>query len=252
MKVITTIAGRELAGLFGSPLAWLLIAVVQTILGYLFLAQLDGYLKLQPSLAASTTAPGVSDLVVGPYFINTAAVLLVVAPFLGMRSISEELRSGSFALLRSAPVDNTQIVLGKFLGLYGFYVIIALFLSLPPLMLQAGTDLDPGKFAATLLGLLLLLSLFAAVGVFASSLSPQPGLAATIAFGLLFVLWILDWAGSSGQQGGQTLAYLSSFRHFRALVTGLVDSRDLAYFLLISTAFLGLTVRQLEAQRLQR
>ncbi|MCB1878345.1 MAG: ABC transporter permease [Chromatiales bacterium] len=252
MKAILTVAGRELAGLFGSPLAWLLIAAVQAILGYLFLAQVDAFLKVQPSLAATAGAPGVTDLIIGPYFTNAAAVLLVVAPFLGMRTISEELRSGSFSLLRSAPLGNTQITIGKYLGLYLFYLAVALLLALPPLLLQTGTDLDLGKFAAVLLGLMLLLSLFASAGVFASSLTPQPGLAATITFALLFVLWILDWAGNHTPQASQALAHLSSFSHFRNLSTGLVDTHDLAYFALISIAFLGLTVRQLEAQRLQR
>jgi ABC-2 type transport system permease protein len=249
--MIFTIAGRELRSLFLSPLAWAILAVVQFIIAYLFLSQIDGYLLLQPRLAAIEGAPGVSDIIVAPLLADAGIVLLLITPLITMRVLSEERRNRTLSLLFSAPVSMTEIILGKYLGLLAFFGIMIALLALMPLSLLAGTALDLGKLAAGLTGLILLVSAFAAIGLFMSSLTEQPTVAAISTFGLLLLLWIIDWAGADAEQTSGLFGYLSLLRHYEALLRGLFNSADVIYYLLISVLFIGLSIRRLDADRLQ-
>jgi ABC-2 type transport system permease protein len=248
--MIFTIAARELRSLFLSPLAWAVLAVVQFILAYLFLSQVDNYLVWQPRLAAVEGAGGVTDLIIAPVLADAAVVLLLVAPLLTMRTLSEERRNRTLSLLLSAPVSMTEIVIGKYVGVLSFFLILLALLALMPLSLLAGTELDLGKLAAGLMGLGLLLAAFVATGLFMSALTEQPALAAISTFGLLLLLWIIDWAGNSGHQASGLFAYLSMLRHYEMLLKGLVNSTDVSYYLLVIVLFLVLSIRRLDADRL--
>jgi len=133
--VIFTIALRELKTLFISPLAWAMLAVVQVILAFMFLAHIEEYLLLQPQLLTIDNAPGVTDLVVGRLFGSAAIVLLLAVPLLTMRLISDERRNRTLSLLFSAPISMTEIVLGKFLGCVSFLGLLLLLITLMPLSL---------------------------------------------------------------------------------------------------------------------
>jgi ABC-2 type transport system permease protein len=249
--MIFTIAGRELRSLFLSPLAWSILAVTLFILAYLFLTQIETYLSLQPRLAAIEGAPGVADIVIAPLFADAAMVLLLITPLITMRTISEERRNRTLSLLFSAPVSMTEIVLGKYLGVLSFFLILLGLLTLMPLSLLVGTDLDIGKLVAGLLGLTLVVAAFAAIGLYMSSLTEQPTVAAVTTFGLLLLLWIIDWAGNTDTGGSNTLAQLSMLRHYEPLLKGLFNSADVAYYLLIIALFIGFTIRRMDATRLQ-
>ena len=249
--MIFTIAGRELRSLFLSPLAWSILAVTLFILAYLFLTQIETYISLQPRLAALEGAPGVADIVVAPLFADAAVVLLLITPLITMRTISEERRNRTLSLLFSAPVSMTEIVIGKYLGVLFFFLILLGLLALMPLSLLAGTELDMGKFAAGMLGLTLVVAAFSAIGLYMSSLTEQPTVAAVTTFGLLLLLWIVDLAGDSDIRGGSALAQLSMQRHFEPLLKGLFNSADVAYYLLVIILFIGFTIRRMDAIRLQ-
>ncbi|MFP5345154.1 MAG: ABC transporter permease, partial [Gammaproteobacteria bacterium] len=195
---ITVIAARELKSLFLSPLAWTVLAVVQLILAWLFLVQLDQFAELQPQLAALPGAPGLTDLVVAPLFASAATVLLLVTPLLTMRVMSEERRQHTLTLLFSMPLSMTEIVLGKYLGLLALLGIMLLLIVLMPLSLLLGGTLDSGQLAAAVLGLALLMAGFAAVGLYVSTLTRHPGIAAVGSFGILLLLSLLDWPGAGG------------------------------------------------------
>jgi ABC-2 type transport system permease protein len=248
--MIGTIAARELKALFLSPMAWSILAVVQLIIAYLFLAQLDTYMLLAPRLAGIDGAPGVTDVVVAPVLGNAAVILLLIAPLITMRVLSEERRARTLSLLLSAPVSMTEIVIGKYLGIVAFFLILLAMLALMPLALLAGTELDLGKLTSGLLGLTLLLGAFAAAGLFMSSLTEQPTVAAVSSFGLLLLLWIVDWAGSSGTEGSGVLAYLSMLRHFESLLKGVFNSADIAYYVLFIFTFVVLTIQRMDRDRL--
>jgi ABC-2 type transport system permease protein len=248
--MILTIAIRELKNLFLSPLAWAIMAVLQLILAYLFLSQLDTYMLLQPRLAGIEGAPGVTDIVVAPLLQTTGFLLLLVAPAITMRVFSDEKRNRTLSLLLSAPVSMTDIVLGKFLGITFFLLLLLALLAAMPLALYAGTTLDAGKLLAGLLGLALLLAAIAAIGVFMSSLTEQPVVAAISTLGLLMLLWIIDWSGSNQEGMTDLLPYLSMKTHYESFLKGLFSTADVAYYLLLITTFLILTIRRLDQQRL--
>jgi ABC-2 type transport system permease protein len=249
--MIMTIATRELKALFLSPLAWSILAVVQFLLAYLFLAQIDTFMMFAPRLAGMENAPGVTDIVVAPLFGNAAVILLLVAPLITMRVLSEERRNRTLTLLMSAPVSMTEIVLGKYLGILAFFMVMLGLLALMALSLLAGTDLDLGKVGSGLLGLTLLVGAFSAAGLYMSSLTEQPTIAAVSSFGLLLLLWIINWAGGSGDAAVSGLfSYLSLVGHYESLLKGLFNSTDVVYYLLFILTFLVLSVQRLDANRL--
>ncbi len=254
--IIFSIAARELRSLFLSPLAWTILAVVQFILAYIFLAQVDVFLQVQPRLAALEGAPGMTELVIVPLFGNAAILLLLVVPLVTMRLISEERKAQTISLLFSSPVSMAEIILGKYLGIMGFLFTMLALIMLMPLALLLGGTLDGGMLLSGLLGLALLLASFAAVGLYMSTLTAQPVIAAISTFGVLLILWLLDWAGnnSSGNGlniAGSVLGYFSMLRHYEMLLKGMFDSSDVIYYLLLIALFLGLSVHRLDADRMR-
>ena len=249
--MIFTIAARELKSLFLSPLAWAILAVVQLILAYIFLVSVDQFLEVQPRLVGMADAPGVTDIIAAPLFGTAAVVLLLVAPLLTMRLVSEEHRNRTLSLLLSAPVSMTEIILGKYLGILLFLLVMLGMLALMPLSLLIGGSLDFGKLGAGLLGLGLLLAAFAAAGLFMSTLTTQPTVAAISTFGLLLLLWIIDWTSGARAEVSGALNYLSLTRHYEPMLKGMINSVDIAYYLLFIITFLVLSVRRLDAGRLQ-
>ncbi len=250
MKLLD-IAARELRSLFLSPLSWTVLAITQAFVAYAFLVKLELFLQLKPHLPGLPGAPGLTAIVVAPALKAAGMVMLLAAPLVTMRLVSEERRSGTLSLLLSAPISMTDIVLGKFLGVMTFFGIVVLVIMLTPLSLLAGGTLDYGLLASGFLGLLLLVASFAAAGLFMSTLTEHPAVAAVSTFGLLLLLWNLDWAGTGAAEGVRSLfSYLAVTSHFNALLQGVVDSADLIYSLLLVVTFLVLAIQRLDAMRL--
>lgn len=252
--MILTLARRELRGLFVSPLAWAILAAVQLVLAYVFLLQIDQYLRLEPQLNLIPNAPGATDLAIGPLFIVNAFVCMFVIPLLGMRLLSEERRNATLSLLFSAPISMTEIVLGKYLGLLGFLAIMLVLIMLMPLSLLLAGHIDLGQIAAMLLGFCLLSAAFAALSLFMSSLTEHPAVAAISSIGALLFLWLVGLSDTGIQQhaAGNVLSYLSILGHFQPFARGVVSTTDIAYYLLLIAVFLLLSIRRLDAQRLQK
>lgn len=248
--MIWTIAGRELRSLFLSPLAWVILAVIQGLCAYFFLLYVDLFLQIQPRIAATPNAPGVTDLIVAPLYSTAATVLLLIVPLITMRLVSEERRSQTLSLLISAPVSMSEIVLGKFVGVFSFILIMLLLIAFMPLSLLAGGSLDMGLWLSGLFGLILLLATFCSVGLFISTLTNQPTVAAIGSFGILLLLWIINLAGSTGN-GGELLTYISMLSHYQSLLQGVFNSADIIYYLLLSGLCLILSIYRLDSDRLQ-
>jgi len=248
--MILTIAKRELFSMFFSPLAWVILAVIQVILAWSFFTSVDYFFSIQSELTTLKNAPGVTDLVATPLFEVASIILLMVIPLLTMRLISEEKRNKTISLLLSSPVSISEIVIGKYLGLLFFIITILVLIALMPLSLSIGTELDLTKLFSGVLGLFLILAAFSAAGLYMSSLTDNPMIAAISTFGLLLFLWLLN--NSAAPDGGiNILGYLSLHTHFAPLLRGILNTRDIAYFLLFIAGFIILTIRQLETQRLQ-
>ncbi len=249
--MILTIAARELRSLFLSPLAWTILAVLQAILAWRFLRLVERFLQIQPQLVGFEGAPGLTQIVVGNLFVWAAVLMLLVTPLLTMRLVSEERRSRTLPLLLSAPVSMTEIILGKYLGIMAFLSCLLGLVTLMPLSLLAGGSLDFGLVASGLLGLTLVTASFAAAGLFLSTMTEQPTVAAISTLGLLLLLWMLKPDTVGGESQDAVLAYLSIASHYEALLQGVFDTQDVIYYVIFIVTFLVMSIRRLDADRLQ-
>ncbi|MBI4206832.1 MAG: ABC transporter permease subunit [Betaproteobacteria bacterium] len=255
--MIFTIAAKELKGLFASPLAWVVLTVMQIIFGYSFLKRIDDFLQIQPRLVHMTNPPGVTELVVAPTFATAAVVLLFAVPLLAMRLIAEERRNQTMVFLISAPVSITDIVVGKFLGLMGFLLVVIGLVALMPLTLAGGTWLDYGLLASLTAGFVLLAACFAAVSLYMSCLTAHPVAAAIGAFSALLAMLLMgETAGDSLRARGwhvpaALVQVLSPLKNFEPLGRGLVDTYAIACSLLLTIAFIVMAIRRLDAMRLR-
>ena len=238
-----TLAINEARRFYRLPAAWVLLAAGCFLLGWLFLSRIDPYLAMQADLAKLANPPGVTELVIAPTFTSSALILLALIPLLSMRTLAEERRQRTFNLLASAPLSSWQIVLGKYLGLMFTLLPLIALTALLPFSLLLGGKLDLGLVTANILGFVLLATAFAAAGVFTSSLSAHPALAA---FGGLLLLLIWSFFPSGAAELGNPLELISPLKQFEPFNQGLIDSAGLVYFPLVTLLFLALTVLRLE------
>ena len=239
--MIFTIAMRELRSLFLSPLAWIILGVIQAILGFSFFSNVSAFLR-------NANPQGVTLAVAVPIFGWAAVMLLFVSPLITMRLVSEERRNQTLSLLYSAPASMTEIVLGKYLGVLAYMMTVVAMLILMPLSLLFGGTLDWGLLFTSAFGLVLLLASFAAIGLFMSTLTQSPTLAAVATFGALFLLWIFDV--SANLWGKNILSYLSIIDHYLPFLEGVFSSEDTLYYFIFTAVFLIFSVRRLDADRL--
>lgn len=247
--MIFNVARKELKSLFASPMGWVILALLQFAFGTYYLNGVNQYFEVMSGAIRPAERTGVTMFVGQSVFGLASFVMLFAVPLLSMRLISEERRNQSLPFLFSAPLSLTDIVLGKFVGLVSFLSILIVFIGLMLSTLNIWSDIDFGYLLSNLLGLWLLVASFSALGLYFSSLTAQPVVAAIFTFVALFVLLILDrfFAGDPTN----TITYLSLMRHFQPFSRGLIDTADIAYFLLFILTFLTLTIRRLDADRLR-
>lgn len=245
--MIAMIARKELKILFTSPLAWTVLALTQLVLTWVFLGLLDAFLGVQSQLIQIANPPGITEVIVAPVFSMAAIVLLMVTPLLTMRLLAEERRNNTLVLLLSAPISVADIVIGKFLSLMAFFfIMIALLAGLSTSLLIGGT-LDFGLLLANVLGLSLIAACFVSLGLFVSSLTVYPAIAAIGALGLLLGLWVVDIAASDADGIAR---YFSLLKHYEYFNRGIIDTFSLAYFILFIVTFLILTMHRMNGERL--
>ena len=244
--IVLHIAVNELRRLFLTPLAWLVLALLQFLLAMFFFVILSQYLG-SPQVFAGR---GITDIVVVGMFQIAGILLLLVTPFITMRLFSEEQRAGTIKLLLSSPISVTELVLGKYLGVLMLMLIALGLITLMPLSLMYGTGLDTGQLASIFLATFLLMSTLSAVGLFVSTLTKQPSIAAISTFGVVFVLWIIHIGGNTGSgKFASVVSYLSMLRHYNNLLEGIFSSVDMFYYLILTTVFILLSIWRLDAER---
>ncbi|MFN2132563.1 MAG: ABC transporter permease [Anaerolineae bacterium] len=234
MRNTWIIARRELYAYFVSPIAYLVAAAFLLLSGLFFVV---GAARWQ-------------DATLQPMFGSLSIVLIFLAPVLTMRLLSREQDQGTIELLLTAPVRDWEVVTGKFLSSLIYYAgTLALTgLYIPVLVLYGHPDL--GTIGSGYLGLVLLGAALLALGVLSSSLTGNQIVAAVIGIVASVGLWLLDLLGSllgSGVQ--QVIGYLTPSGHYYNLVDGIVDTRDLVYYLSATFLFLFLASRVIEARR---
>jgi ABC-2 type transport system permease protein len=243
--VILTLARREWRAGLLTPLGWVLLAASQAVLGWTFLQVLERYTGLD---AAKRTVGLTVELSLNLWGF-AAALTLLSAPLLAARMFAGERHEGSASLLGAAPVSITEVVLGKYLGLAGLLTLVCLLPPLLALTLAGAADLDAGLLAAATLGLWLATLLFAAVGLFASTLSAQPGVALVAAYAVLILFSVVGEAKKVFEPATTLFDWLSWNEHLLWFLVGAVRLSDIAYYLLFTTLFLALTHRRLANRR---
>ncbi|MFA6202276.1 MAG: ABC transporter permease subunit [Gallionella sp.] len=244
--MIRLIAMREIRSLLSMPSTWFVLAVLQFILAWFFLARLEAFLEIQPQLAQLANPPGVTLTVAAPLFNTAALLLMMLVPTLTMRMIAEERRNQTLTLLLSSPLSGRHIVLGKFLGLLTFLLTLLATLPLMLYTLALGTHLDHGLLLANCMGLALLTASFIALGLYLSALTAQPIIAAAGALIILTGLWLADIGSSAADSIWHQFSPMFHFQNFNA---GLLDSADAAFFVLFTSVFLLLTMKRLHNNR---
>lgn len=245
--MILTIAHKEFRSLFTTPSTWIILGALQFIFAWFFLARLDAFLQVQTQLAQLVNAPGATQSVASPVLGTVAFILMMLVPVFTMRLIAEERRNQTLVMLMAAPVATWEIVLGKFLGLFLFLALIIAACLIMLLTLAMGTPIDLGLLAINTVGLLFLTASYTALGLYFSTLTSQPIVAATSTLAALFGLWLIDVASSTSSMA---LKALSPTMHFQSFNDGLLLSKDLTYFLLFSTVCLLLAIRRLHNSRI--
>ncbi len=249
MNSIFHIATHELKRLFKSPLGWIIFAVVQFLLSTFFLLILSQF--VDPAAAPLFANYGATEIIVVGLLQIAGIILLLITPFVTMHIFSEERQTGSIKLLLSSPISITELVLGKYLGILAYLFLLLALIALMPLSLLMGTEIDLLQLLSALLGLALLTSSFAAIGLFVSSLISQSAVTAISTFGVLFVLWIMSMAGNTGTElFKEILAYASLLNHYHHLLGGIFNSADVIYYLLASGMFVTLSIWRLDNERL--
>lgn len=238
--MIRILAAREVRALFASPLAWVVLAIFQAILAWIFLARLDAFLGVQAKLQNIVNPPGVTEWIAAPLFSAASMVFLMIIPLFTMRLIAEEARNQTLAFLISAPISPAQIILGKFLGLMVFLTSAILLVLFMTLCLLLGGKLDFGLLFSNVLGLFLVASAFSALGLYLSCLTSHPFLAGIGGIGALLGLWAVRFGSGAFFQA------ISPSGHFERFNQGMVDTGDIAYFVLAVFLFLALAVWRLE------
>ncbi|MEA2603206.1 MAG: gliding motility-associated transport system permease protein [Acidobacteriota bacterium] len=232
---------RELRAYFFSPLAYVVLFFFLVVNGIIFV-----YLIGQLNDPRSAGGPPLK------YFFSASwLMLLLLGPVITMRLVSEELRSGSIEVLMTAPVTEGQVIGGKFLASLTFYG----FLWLPTLayagMISLYEKVDWGPVLAGYLGILLIGSLFLAVGIFASAMTRSQLLAAMMTAALLFLLFLLGVFEElvNNDVAKKALGYVSIWNHIDEFANGIVDTRRLVYYLSGTLFFLFLASRALEDKK---
>ena len=249
MSASLIIARHEVRRLVVQPWSWGLLAASVALLAYQFLIALDRFLQLAPKLAAAPDGAGATDIVAASMFSAYANLLLFLVPLLTMRTIAGERRQHSLTLLLAAGVGNGAIVVGKWLGVMAWLLLLTALVALMPLSLVAGTALDLGRVGAALLGLVLEACLLAAIGVMTSAWTAQPALAAAVAIALNLFLTLVDSGARMQGVSNSAINWIAVTSHLEPPFRGIVASVDIAYFVILGAVALALAAHRLDALR---
>jgi ABC-2 type transport system permease protein len=252
VRNIWTICRRELYSYFVSPIAWVLLTIFAFLSGYFtyFISAIFVRYSLEGQMSGQGGPVNLNEQVISPLLSNISVVGLFLIPLISMRLFAEEKRQGTIELLATSPVHDLEIVIGKWLSavlMYGALLLI-LICDFSFLFMYGQPDWKP--VVTGLVGILLQGACLLAFGAFISTLTKNQIVAGAVGFALSLLLFVLSWTTSFGNSDTvQVLNYLSIVSHIESFSRGVIDTKDLVYYL--SMIFLGLflTSRSLESLR---
>ena len=255
LRNIGAIFHKEWRHYFGSPIAYVALFVWTLLFGIFFYFAFSYFLMQSmrsQGMQFGPAALSLNEWLIRPLFQNMAVVALFITPMLTMRLFAEEKRQGTIELLATSPITDLQIVLGKFLAAAGLFalMILAGLANLVPIWHYATTPPEWKPVASGVLGLLLLGSCFIALGTFVSTLTRNQIVAGILAFCLFLGIWTLGWA--QDPMAGpvmQVVAYLGVTNHLEDLVKGVLDLKDVVFYLSFIAFGLFLAHQSVQSQR---
>lgn len=255
MSNILAIANKELRSYFASPIAYAVIGFFAFAFGFMFWVFLSGFLREAGRMSAGQFGMGgavnINQIMLRPLVMQVSVIVLFMLPMITMRAYAEEKRSGTIELLLTAPLTDLQIILGKFLGALGLYAAM-LAVTLPSvLVLFAYGNPDWQPVATSYLGLFLLGASFIAFGLFISSTTQNQIVAGVLTFVLLLMLLLVGWLRDfvTWPPGLTAISAVSVFEHFDDFTKGVLDTKNIVYYLCVITFGLFLTARSVDGER---
>lgn len=259
LRNVAAIVGKEWRHYFASPIAWVALAMWALLFGLFFYFSLDYYVQMsmrsaQQGMEMGGGGPRLSlhDNLIRHVLQNMAVVSLFVLPMLTMRLYAEEKRQGTIELLATSPLTNLQVVLGKFLAAAGLYLTMILAGLLNVALMWAYAP-SPPEWKPVLTGVLALLLVgmsFIALGLFLSTLTRNQIVAGILGFGLALVFWIFSWFDQPTAGTLEKLvAYLGVTTHMDDLAKGVIDAKDLLFYLSVIAFGIFAAHQSVESQR---
>lgn len=251
---IWSIVKKEMRLYFTSPVAYVILFIFLFVMGYFF-SQIFQYFSIASMQSAMNPGMGrdlnVTDGVMRPLFSNIAVILLLsLMPLVTMRLFAEERQTGTIELLLTYPIRDGAVLLGKYLAALALYAILLGLTWVYPAILFFFARPEWAPILTGYLGLFLMGGAFLAVGVFASSLTKNQIVSAVVTFGILLMFWVVGWAAENmGGTVGAILRHLSILDHFDSFSKGVLDTKDVVYYVNFTLVALFLAFRSLEAQR---
>lgn len=255
MRNILTMVGKELRAYFVSPVAYVVLTGFLLLGGWFFFNLLSRFnlmltLYTQMQGGEAINRLNLNDYVIAPLMHNLAIVLVILVPMITMRSFAEEKKSGTYELLLTSPLRTGELVLGKFFASFLFICIMIGLTGMFPAILLIFGNPEIGVMVSGYIGLVLLATVFVALGLLTSSFTENQIIAAVSGLVATLLLYIIGWpADSAGDVLGPLLRYLSVTEHFADMVKGLIDTRGLVYFGSLIVLALFLTQRSVESLR---
>jgi ABC-2 type transport system permease protein len=252
MKNVLIICGKEIKSYFSSPIAYLLMTIFAVIFGYFFFSATAYFVQasMQMQMQGQNSPMNVNDFIIGPLLGNASVVGLFLIPMISMRLFAEEKKQGTIELLMTSPVKDWEIIVGKWLGAMVMYACVIGVSALNVALLFSYGKPDWRPILVGYLGLLLQGGCLLAIGTFISTTTNNQIIAGGATFAVCLLLWVLDWVSSYEQAvWAKVIAYCSVLTHFEPFSKGVIDSKDVIFYL--SMIFLGLflTQRSLESLR---
>jgi len=258
LRNISAIVAKEWRHYFGSPIAWVALFVWTMLFGIFFYFSFSFFLEQSMRIAQQGMEYGggmkisLNEYLIRPLFHNMAVVALFLAPMLTMRLFAEEKRQGTIELLATSPITDWQVVLGKFAAASGLYVLMILagLVNIAGIWIYASSQPEWKPVVTGALGLLLLGCCFLAMGTFVSTLTRNQIVAGILSFCLFLGMWTLGWADDpTAGPVMKAVAYLGVTTHLEDLVKGVVDLKDVVFYLSVISFGLFLAHQSVESQR---
>ncbi len=247
-----TIARKEIESYFRSPIAYGVMAFFALIAGYFFYASVVFFVRrgMEMAMMGQSQPMDLNEYVVRPLLSNISVIALFLIPMITMRLFAEEKRSGTIELLLTSPLRDWEILLGKFLGAMALYTAMLGISFLSMLLLFAYGKPDWRPLLVGYLGLLLQGAALLAIGTFISNCTRNQIVAGVAGFAVCLMLWILNWVSEFGTTiPERILSYIAVTSHFDSFAKGVLDLKDIVYYLSVIFVGLFLTARSMEALR---